>query len=127
MKELKAIFLDFPSTASNTANANVSCNFLVKHIHVKSLTYQRTGVSVSPAQYGVLFSSLIFNQPLGVFYNDSAYSTNPHLDNILEFTNPTMINGNYSFWLVDASGQPMLPVDNGDNMILMVSFESDDV
>ena len=127
MKETKAIFLDFASTTNNSTVAYVSCNFKVKHVHVKSITYQRTGVTVSPPQYGVLFSSMVDNQPLGIFYNDSTYSTNPHLDNELELRSSTIINGNYQFWMIDAAGQALPPVNNSDNVIVMLSFESEDI
>lgn len=123
MKLVKAIYIKWTSTTSNNTFVNVSCPFAVKHIHVKSISYNRNG-AIGTANYGVLTSSLAENQPLGVFYDDNTYSTSGYSDLSLEFRIPTIINGQYSFSMWNSSGAPKNPLTSNDDIIVIVEFDS---
>lgn len=120
MKTTKVLYLEFNN--SSTATANIFIPYAVKHIHVRSIVYQRAGVAVGAAEYGVLLSSLISNDPLGVFFNDSTYAGFGNYT-MYEYKTPTMINGLYTFTMYDASGVLMTPVNNPDYIMVLLEFE----
>ena len=122
MKITKSIFLSF-STSSTTSYINV--NFDVTHIHCRSISYQRGGVTVSTPKYGVLLSDLTDNAPLGIFYNDSAYSTAPGLYSVHEFKTPKKVSGFYNFTMLYADGTPLSPVNTPDYIVLLLEFSDD--
>ncbi len=126
MKTTKAIYLTFSDFSTN-ASAYIFIPFMVKHIHTRAISYQRGGTTSSPAEYGVLTSDLTGGDPLGVYYNDSTYSTAVGSLTHYEARQPITINGQYTFTMTDASGSTNLPVNNPDYIILLLEFESDDV
>jgi hypothetical protein len=119
MRITKSIFLSF-STSSTTAYINV--NFDVSHMHCRSISYQRGGTTSSTPKYGVLLSDLTENEPLGIFYNDSAYSTAPGLNSIHEFQGKKKISGFYNFTMLYADGTPLSPVNTPDYIVLLLEF-----
>lgn len=126
MKITKAIYLTFSNFSTN-ATASIFIPFMVKHIHTRAISYQRGGNAVSPAEYGVLTSDLTGGDPLGVYFNDSTYSTAVGSLAHYEARSPITINGQYTFSMTDASGSVNLPVNNPDYIILLLEFESEDV
>jgi hypothetical protein len=122
MKVTKAINLTF---TTSSASAYISVNFPVKYIHVRAIAYQRGGAGVATGEYGTLFSDLTHNQVLGMYYNDSTYSTAPTSSTEYEFLTPTYVNGTYTFTMYDASGALNLPVNNPDYIVLLLEFEDE--
>lgn len=125
MKITKSIFLRFDDFKSNT-NAYINVNFDVSHVHCRSISYQRSNTGLSQvAKYGVLTSDLVENDPLGVFFNDSTYSTSPGTYSTHEFRTPKKISGMYNFQIYYADGTPLTPVHNPDYIILILEFSND--
>lgn len=126
MKTTKVINLTFTNT-SGVATAYINVTFPVKHVHTRAIAYQRGGVNVATAEYGTLVSDLIGNEPHGIYYNDSTYSTANGSLTHYEFRDPTFVRGNYTFTMFDASGAINFAVNTLDYIILILEFESEDV
>lgn len=122
MKVTKAIYLSFNNTSSTTASITVP--FKVSRIHCKGLSYNGGNNPVAgSAQYGVISSDLVDNQPLGIFYNDVTYSFASNKDVELTLFTPREINGTFTFYLTNDQGSPYTPVSGGlDLVILLLEF-----
>lgn len=122
MKRTIAIYLGFNN--SNSATAQITVPFKVSRIHCKGLSYNGgTNPVAGAAQYGVISSDLVDNQPLGIFYNDVTYSFASNKDVELTLYTPRTINGTYTFYLTNDQGNPYTPLNNGlDLVILLLEF-----
>lgn len=125
MKITKAVHLLFSGT--NVAFANVVVPFVVSNVHVKGLGYDPQNNPVSgTAQYGVISSDLVDNQPLAIFYNDATYSFTSNKDIQLTLYTPRTINGTFQFNLINDAGNPYTPTGGGnDRVILILEFNDD--
>lgn len=116
----KAIQLTYDDTQQATAFINVP--FMVKYLHVHQIAYiNENNMGANKAKYGIITSDLTDgNQPLGIYYQDSAVPYSGVADNKYEFRNPTPINGTYTFNI----SQPT--VSNGqDELYIIIEFQGE--
>ena len=112
----KIIPLRFVNTT--TSQVNISVPFRVKEIRTKSIVYKDDIDPVLAPTYGVIASSLVGNQPLGVFMNDYRFASYSNNDEIVyKFRNPIDIVGSYTFNYELISGVAMT-----GSMIILLEF-----
>ncbi len=125
MRQNKAIFMTFP-TGSSTTTANISIPFTVKTIHVKSSGYiTSTPPAAGQADYVYVMSDLTQNSPICIVYQDSTYPYATSADVEYEFQNPQVINGTFNFQLISFLGNPIIATAGGDQLGLIVEFNSE--
>lgn len=125
MRQNKAVFMTFP-TGSSTATATINVPFDVKTIHVKSSGYiTSTPPAAGQADYIYVVSDLVQNTPICIVYQDSTYPYATSADVEYEFLNPQPINGNYTFQLISFLGNPITATAGGDQLGLIIEFNSD--
>lgn len=95
-------FIPLTFTASPNTTATISCPFPVKTLHIKSGGYQ-AGTN-GTTRYVALTSDLTNNSPLGIFNQDTTYSSGTISDVEYKFRTPQVINGNYTFTLLTMAG-----------------------
>lgn len=117
MKVNKAIFLQYANT--DNATANISVNFPVKSIHVKSAAYSSDLPTPADTQrYITLFSDLSNREPLAILYNDTAFSSQQFCDVNFQPSQPITVNGTYNFYITYPSGDAYL--DANTNFISLI-------
>lgn len=93
----KIIPLRFNNT--RTTESNILVPFRVKEIITKTIIYRDDTDPVVAPTYGTVESSLVSNQPLGVFMTDYRYASYSGSENIVyKFQNPIDITGTYTFF-----------------------------
>lgn len=105
---------------STTTSSNITVSFRVKEIKTKSLVYKDDTDPVLPANitYGILSSSLVKNQPIGIFMTDYRYSTDTNQGDITyKFQQPVTIEGSHTFYFELITGQPLT-----GSMLLILEF-----
>lgn len=125
MRITKAINLTF--TASPTTTAYVSVPFKVKTVHVKSAAYN-AGTN-GTTRYVYVVSDLVGWQPLGILNQDTTYSSGTISDVQLDYMNPQVVQGSFTFQLNLLTGALAGTTNNGaatDTVALIVEFNSDD-
>jgi len=101
MKQTQAIFLRFnASSISDSVQINVP--FQVKHIHIKSMSYQAE--TLGETNYVMLISPFGLNSPWGILNQDTTYSSGSVSDIEIQVKNPITIQGYYNFRIVNMSG-----------------------
>jgi hypothetical protein len=119
----KPIYLLFSN--SSTTSANISVPFIVNKIKCKGIVYSATSTVTIP-EFGVLTSSLVENQALGIYFDNSRVT--PFNSNETEFllNSPTDINGSHTFTIYNDVGNLASTVSNGiDTIILLLEFSSE--
>lgn len=130
MKQTLAIFLTFNSkSVSNEVMIDVP--FPVRHIHIKSMSYQAE--ILGKTNYVAVISPFGLNSPFGIVNQDTTYSSGAFQDVELQIKNPITIQGYYTFRIVNMSGTPALTsgagIDVGtgiDNIGMIVEFNAPD-
>lgn len=94
----KVIPLRFVNTS--IAQAAINVPFRVKEITTKTIVYEDDTDPVALAQYGVVVSNLVQDQPLGVFMSDYRYASYSGSDAVVyKNRNPIDVAGTYTFYL----------------------------
>lgn len=118
MRVNKVLNLQFDNTKQTTAYLNV--NFMVKNISITGIGYNTDLHHLNPkeAKYGYITSNLLpFNQPLGIYHQNSYTPFNATTHAKYEFTDPTPIQGYFEFNISVA------PESGGvDDLILTIEF-----
>jgi len=123
MKITKFIPLTFPAGANSRTTAYISIPFKVKTIHVKCSGYDAG--TLGTTNYVCVLSDLFpQNAPLGIFFQDTTYSSGTIQDIEHQQWNPIEINGTYNFWLVNMDGSGATATVNGDKVGLIIEFNS---
>lgn len=93
----KIVPLRFDNT--RTTESTIQVPFRVKEIITKTIVYRDDTDPVATPTYGTVESSLVSNQPLGVFMTDYRYASYSGSENIVyKFQNPIDIVGTYTFF-----------------------------
>jgi hypothetical protein len=125
MKITKFIPLSFPAGANSRTTAYISVPFKVRSIHIKSAGY-RAGTLGTTNYVGVLSDLFPQNAPLGIFFQDTTYSSGTIQDIEHQQWNPVEINGTYNFWLVNMDGSGATATVNGDKVGFIIEFNGPD-
>lgn len=123
MKITKFIPLSFPAGANSRTTASINIPFKVKTIHIKSAGYD-AGTNGTANYVAVLSDIFPQNAPLGIFFQDTTYSSGTIQDIELQIWNPVEINGTYNFWLVNMDGSGATATVNGDKVGFIIEFNS---
>lgn len=107
----------------STGNATISIPFPVKKILVKSAVYD---AGTNTATYVCLKSTFGLNAPLGILFRDNTYPAPTFNDVEIELKNPEIIQGNYTFTILQTDGitQAVATVAN-DYIALIMEFDSE--
>jgi hypothetical protein len=123
----QTVFIPLTFTASPVTTATVSVPFKVSLMHVKSLAY-KAGTN-GTTNYVMLRTSLGLNAPLGILNQDTTYSSGSVNDVEIQFKNPEVIQGDYTFTLFNMDGTLAATSNAGaatDKVGLIIEFNSPD-
>lgn len=124
MKYNRSVFINFNNSSSSTASISVPST--VKTIHVKGMYYQMGNIpAAGTAQYITVVSNLTQNTPLGVVFEDSTYPINGFTDVFFDYGNPQVVQGNYTFSLLNSTGSAFVS-DGNCNLIAILEFNTPD-
>ncbi len=125
MKTNRIVFLTF--TNSNVATAYINVPFKVSRIHTKQSSYNpQNQPAAGAAQYLVLSSDLVNNEPMAILYNDNTYSYAVSGDIEYKVIAPMNVAGNYTFYLRNRSGSAYTPTGGGtDYCQVIIEFNDE--
>jgi hypothetical protein len=127
MKQTQAIFLRF-NASSVSDNVLINVPFPVRHIHIKSMSYQAE--NLGKTNYVMLISPFGLNSPWGILNQDTSYSSGAVSDVEIQVKNPITIQGYYNFRIVNMSGSAATTSgtlnDGIDNIGVIVEFNAPD-
>lgn len=121
----KPIYLTFNN--SSNASANIQIPFAVKTIRCKGIAYN-AGTEPTTASFGVLTSTLVENQALGIYYDGNGTSPYTGIETVFELNPSTNVIGQYTFTIFNELGNPAGTVSGGsDNCIVILEFVSEEM
>ncbi len=118
MTRNKNVLVHLEYTNQSSQNMSISVDFPVGKIKVKEVSIDGTGLGPF---YGVVKSNLVGNEPVAIINQNANENPYSPVRNMVYNTQSLMIQGDYTFDIVDFANQPLHNF-TGD-IVIILEFE----